>query len=394
MKLKKIFLPLLVIGIILRLFISATTFHPDLRAYLLAENLIVNHGEVFSFYDHISKLSADNPLKLIFGDDIFIYQPLAYFIPSFFYLPFSKILSPLIGDLILNSNNFLQSKLFYLPLIIFKLPFLVFDLLILFFLPRLFPKDKRKGRLAQIFWLFNPVSLLVASGMGQSDVFIAFFLLMSLIYLLKKKTTLATFFVSLSALIKPIGLILIPFYILAGLRKDKKTFFANIIAAVIPFVVVILPFLNSPAYKNYALLAQHASKSIYAGISIASGHVIPYLFIALCLSLILYYYKKIDLITAVSFTLLSSLFFTHFHPQWFIWVMPFLIYLAFKKKKGELLILSVLAWLIILFSFEPSLHLNLFIFNQIDFSFLKIPFFANLVLMSRAFLLSLLTICF
>ena len=394
MKLKKIFPFLLILGIVLRLLISATTFHPDLRAYLLAENLIVNNGEVFSFYDHVSKLPVDSPVKLIFGDDIFIYQPLAYFIPSFFYLPFSKVLSPLIGDLILNSSNFLQSKLFFLPLILFKLPFLVFDLLILFFLPQLFPKKKNLGKLAQVFWLFNPVSLLVASGMGQSDIFIAFFILMSLIYLIKNKTTLATLFISLSVLIKPIGVILIPFYLLAGLRKDRKTFLTNIAVAATPLVVTILPFLNSPAYKNYALLAQHASKSIYAGISIASGHVIPYLFIAFCVSLILYYYKKIDLITAISFTLLSSLFFTHFHPQWFIWTMSFIIYLAFKKKRPEMLILSVVAWLIILFSFESSLHLNLFIFNQLDFSFLKMPFFENFVLLSRAFLLSLLTICF
>ena len=71
MKLKKIF-PFFLVGVLLRLFVSVTIFHPNLRAYLLTENLIINHGEVFSFYDNFSKLSVNNPLKLIFGNDFFV----------------------------------------------------------------------------------------------------------------------------------------------------------------------------------------------------------------------------------------------------------------------------------------------------------------------------------
>jgi hypothetical protein len=53
---------------------------------------------------------------------------------------------------------------------------------------------------------------------------------------------------------------------------------------------------------------------------------------------------------------------THYHPQWFLWVTPFLIWGLVEKmgKYLEVIIILIVSWLIITLFFEPSLSLGLF----------------------------------
>jgi hypothetical protein len=60
---------LMPLGIFVYLLISISTYHPDIRAFLLASKFI-SSGEVLTFYDHVSKLPPGDPTKSIFGDDI------------------------------------------------------------------------------------------------------------------------------------------------------------------------------------------------------------------------------------------------------------------------------------------------------------------------------------
>ena len=192
------------LGILLHLVIALVTYHPDLRAFILAGKFI-DQGEVFTFYDHVSKLPSADPYKKTYGDDIFIYPPLAYLIPAALQLPFQSFLGSAYDTILTDDSRVYLHNSFYFPLLIFKLPAIIFSLLTLWFLPRLFEK-KEQGHLAQLIWLFFPTNLFVASGMGQVDSILAFFLLMSFINIKKGRLGLATVFISLSALIKPLGL--------------------------------------------------------------------------------------------------------------------------------------------------------------------------------------------
>jgi len=382
----KIFKALLVFGVLLNLLIVVSTFHPDIRAYLLASQ-IISKGQVLSFYDHVSQLPINDPVKQLYGDDIFIYQPLAYLIPAIFHLPFISHFSSSLSSLITNSSAFLSGKSFYLPFIVFKLPALFFSLLIFFLLPKLFFNQKDK-QVSKLFWIFSPTVILVSSIMAQSDVIIAFFILLGLYFIKEGKLDMAVISVAISALIKPIGLILLPLIAISQPTNFSKlkTFFLGLSV----FLLSILPYLKSPAYKMYALLAQHTTKSTMAGITIASGHTIPWFFIAYFAILFLLISQKIDLFKAIGLAIASSLFFSHFHPQWFVWLLPWLIYYAVNSKKYLIFWAPTIAWAIILFSFEPSLHLGSFlaVSSPSRLPLFSNPLYQNLVLSSRAFLIS------
>jgi hypothetical protein len=382
---------LLALGVLLYLVISVSSFHPDLKAFVLA-NKFISHGEVFSFYDHISKLPQGDAIKQNFGDDIFIYPPLAYLIPSVVYLPFNSLLSNSADKFILSNGSTFGDSSLFLPLLIFKLPFLIFAFLTLYFIPQLF-NDPKKGKIAQIIWLFAPVTIFVSSGLGQADTILTFFILMSLISIKNDKLTMAAVFVALSALIKPFGLILLP---LIALKSYKDKGFVASIKTIFPSLLVwlafIAPYLGSPAFKMYALLASLTSKTSYAGVAISGGTTIPWLYIFYLLIVIYLYLGKLRLIDSIGLTILSTLAFTHFHPQWFLWLLPWLIYYSVSTKKYFVVLGLLICWTIIWLSFDASLSAGLFIslkntFTATDFSPLKN---SPIELVARAGLLSVL----
>ena len=378
---------LLVLGITFQILISVITYHPDLRAFVLASKFI-NQGEVFTFYDHVSKLPPDDQIKKIYGDDIFIYPPLAYLIPATFYAPFSGILNKSYNEIIYTDSAIYEKYAFYPSFLIFKLPFLVFSLLILFLLPKLFDKEQN-GRLAQLLWLFSPTNMLVTSGMGQVDVILAFFLLAAFYLVRKHRYGPAGVFIALSALIKPTGIVLLP---LIALYVFKKKGLVESIKSVIPgiaaWAIIIAPFVMSPAFRMYALFAAHTAKTTYAGIAISGGVSIPWFFILYSVIALFLFEEKLSLFKSLGLTIFSVLAFNHFHPQWFLWFTPFLIIYTIRHKQLYLYFALVISWILIWLSFDPSLHAGMIIwFKQALPPTMSSPLNGSeLVLLARAFI--------
>lgn len=360
----------ILLGILLRLVLSITTYHQDLGAIALAGKYIVGDNMWLSFYNMTGRDISHT---------IFNYQPLAYLIPSIIYLPFVNLVKQF-GELLLN-NSWLNSQpeSFNFLLLLFKLPMLLADLAILFLLPKFFDKENHK-QLAQIIWALNPIAIYVSSIMGQVDIILALFLFVSYWFITQKKYFLSAIFIALSALIKPIGLILLP------------VIFLNSIPAAITgfgvYLLGILPFLNLVSYRHYALFADQINKSTFAGISVASGTVIPWFFITYLLCIYLYWQKKITTTQVFLGVLLSSLVFTHLHPQWFIWLIPLTTIYAIKSKQLTLLLLVIVAWVVILFSFDNTLLLGAFLHSNLSLNFLRQnSMFPPMVQMSRASLI-------
>lgn len=378
---------LLVLGVSLQILVSIITYHPDIRAFVLASKFI-NRGEIFTFYDHVSKLPSTDQIKKIYGDDIFIYPPLAYLIPSAFYAPLSGLLEKSYQEIIYSDSVIYQKYSLYPSFLIFKLPFLVFSLLVLWFLPKLFEKE-RNGRIAQLLWLFNPVTLLVVSGMGQVDVILAFFLLVAFYFIKKHRLAPASVFIALSALVKPTGLVLLP---LVALWIYRKKGFLEAIKGTLPGLITwgifILPYIFSPAFRMYALFAAHTAKTTYAGIAISGGVSIPWFFILYVLIALFLFEGKISLFRSVGLTILSVLAFNHFHPQWFLWFTPFLIIYVLKHHRLNLYLAFLVSWILIWLSFDPSLHAGMIIwFKQALPPTMPSPLAdSSLVLMARAFM--------
>ena len=354
------FAKFVIIGVVLQLILALTTYHPDVRAFVLASKFI-NSGEITSFYDHVSNLPSDNPIKKIYHDDIFIYPPVGYLASALVYLPFNRFTSALTDRFLLDDNAFLKQQIFSPLLLVYKLPSLIGSWLTLWLIMKLF-QSKEKAGLAGVLWLFNPVTLLVSSVMGQSDTFVVFFILLAFYLGKTNRPVWSNIALGLSALVKPVALILIPILAIEAYKKGGlKSALKNVIVGLGIFLIGIFPYLPSPAFKMYALLATHTNKSIQAGIEIASGNVIPWYFIVISLLVFIILYRKINTLSVFLIALFGSLAFNHFHPQWFLWVVPLLIIYAIERQRFVFYAILILSWSLVWLSFDPSLHLGSFL---------------------------------
>ncbi len=378
----KIFLPLVVIGFLTRLFLSITTYHQDLGAITLSSYYVVGKGEWLNFYDR----SGEDVNKTIYN-----YQPLAYLIPATFYLPFPDFVSKT-AEKYVNADwqkNFPSQ--FNLDLLFYKLPMIFADVLIFFILGVILRKSVTR-RIVQTAWALNPVAIFVSSVVGQVDIFIALFLLLAWLMLTKGKNYLAIFLVSFSALIKPVGLICLPFLVLKAKDENKaKTITSSVFSLILGVFIYFLgisPFLGSAAYKHYALFADQINKTVHAGIEVSNGTTIPFFFIALAAAYLLFINNKKSSGQSIALVLLSSLVFANFHPQWFIWVTPLILLL--KKEDWYFWLFCLVGWFLVLFSFDNTLH-----FGSLINSTLKLPpsltasdLFVKVTLFGRALLVA------
>ncbi len=380
----KIFWILFGIGLVFKLFLSITTYHSDLAAFALAAHYIDNQGKILDFYN----------LTKVENGTIFNYQPLAYLIPAAFYLPFSGLLSSTYA-LVQNSNLvWIKSQTLYWPLLMYKLPMVFGDLLGLYFLGKLLIKNKVRNIL-MLMWWFNPLVWYVSYMMGQIDVLIAGLVLGSYYFYTKEKWYTSVIFLVLSALIKPMGLMLIPLLMIMVWNKSKSLIRSGMVGfvGVLVYILSILPYyLTSPAYRYYAFMAEQINKSTFSGIDIASGTTIPWFFIALAFIVIYLFSKKISYLTAMITTILASLVFSHFHPQWLVWVTPLLLVLMQKKDLKWIWPALIGCWVMVVLSFDPSLHSELFLFSFWKFALPKA--LLPLVLMARAGLIGIFAFIF
>ena len=384
---------LVIFAIILRIVLSVITYHSDLGAFALAGKYIVGENKWLSFYDTIASKNNNGILEVHRNDMVFNYQPLAYLIPSVIYLPFKSIINQT-GDRLINKEWINStSQTFNLILLLYKLPMILADLGILWLLPKFFKKYKNKI-IVSLLWAFNPVAIYVSSMMGQVDIIIALFILISLYFAKKQKIYYASIFVALSALIKPIGLILIPIYAIYYYKINKKIIKSILVlfSGLFTYIIGIFPYISSASYRHYALFAEQINKSTFASISIASGHEIPFFFIALMLIIIYFWSNKINLTQTLMAVLLSSLAFTHFHPQWLVWIMPIFVIISIKINDYFIYLISIMCWFLVLFNFDSTLHLQMFLHSQIELPKILTAsnIFKDLVQVSRAGIVAIL----
>ena len=339
------------------------TAHPDIWALNFGEYFFAFKG-VVNIYDYLYSLPLSHPLVQNYGTNFFSYPPLAYFtlgIFSWLLRPFANPeftpwLMVHLGEVYRNSDLFKQ-------LFLFKFPYLFFDLGLAFLLASLFKKEKEQ-KLALILWLFNPLTLYTTFMIGQFDILPVFLIAFCLWLTVKRKDGLAAVTLGLGGAFKMFPLLLVLPLALA-LGKSLKERLKLVVLGVLPYLIIIAPFLSSVAFRQVVLFSNQSQKMLFANLAVSGAEGI-YLFIffyfLICL---LVDYQKIERkFLWLPFLAVFLLFFsvTHYHPQWFLWLTPFLIIdlvINGKKHLGHISIL-LFSYLVILFFFEPSLHLGLF----------------------------------
>ncbi len=352
---------LIIVGFIIRVILAFTTFHPDIRAFQFGGGLIAN-GHILDLYDYLSTLPKNSEVVRIFSTDLFIYPPAVYLVQGFFNFIFSNILNlTVINDFLIENKNSFYNPSFSLHLFLLKFPYLIFDLIAGIYLIKLFDSQKQKIW-ALTLWIFNPVNLYATYMMGQFDLIATTFTIIALYYLLKRKVNLGALFLGIGIAFKIYPLfLLIPFVL--TVRKWRQRFLLLIIG-LIPYFLTVLPYINSHGFRSSALLAGQTMKSLYAQIPISGGESLLLFLLFLGFSyLYFYYFQKPTRFWQQSLIILLIFYiFTHFHPQWFIWVTPFLI-IDLVKSKFKTLPLTLLmlgSYLVSLFFFNSSQTLGLF----------------------------------
>ncbi len=314
---------ILIIGVLIRILLSYATFHPDIEA-IRQGGQVFSEGHILNLYDYSSDANILN------------YPPLIYWFFGIF-------------NLIFGSTIWL-----------YKLPYLVFDLLLGYLIYKLVSPNK--AIFAFGLWIFNPINLYATYMMGQFDIIPTFFSFLSIYLAFKGKLNWAAL-----ALGGGIAFKLYPIFLIVPLMLLGKGIGAKVkllILSVLPYIISILPYLPSPSFRSTALLANQSSKSLYASIPVSGGESIILFpaFLLLFYLLIHNFRIKLEAWKLYLIPLLLFFIFTHYHPQWLIWITPFLVLdLAVNKFKNILLVLIIFgSWFGSLFFFDPSLTIGLF----------------------------------
>ena len=373
---KKPFLPILIIGIIVRLLLLPTTFHPDLLGHLFTGSFFSQQG-IFNIYNHLANLPVTHPLAQNFGvADIFIYPPLAYFT----FGSFQKLLYPLINwqfvQSLMEGLSVYQPELPWL-LFIIKLPYLFLDIFLGFTLTKLFKNIKQK-KLIFILWMLNPVTLYATATMGVFDIIPTLTTTLAVVALKEKKLNKSALLLGLGAAFKSYPLFLLPFVVLGNQRNWFKKIKLTLIG-LSPYILSFIPFWSSPAFRHM-VFSPKSQKMLFMSLPVSGAEgLFPFVIGTVLLYLLAF--KNKNLFTRfyqyflAFFLLLFSV--THYHPQWFLWISPFLIIeLVTDRFKNLYLVLGLFAcFIFIVLMFDPSLNVGLF--TPVNSNLATLPGLAN-----------------
>lgn len=357
---------ILILGILLRLLISPLTYHSDIQVFDLG-GYVLSKQSPLSFYDYLPNLSEQNEISKTFNNFNFNYPPAVHFFMGSFAIPMSLVVGEQFRfDFLTDIKETLGSPALFLHLLTLKLPYLIFDLSIVFLLMKLFMERKEKF-LVLCFWMFNPIDIYATYMMGQFDIIPTFFSVLAIYLIVKSQSQKFSYFASLSLGIGA-AFKIYPLLFLLPLAFTNKYFFQRFkifLLGFIPYLIVILPFLDSSGFRSSALVASQTLKSLYASIPISGGEAILF-FPVMLIFLYVYFYingiEKRNLWNVFLIILLTFFILTHFHPQWLLWVTPFLALHLIRSKFESLipLLIILFSWFASLFFFDPGLTLGLF----------------------------------
>jgi hypothetical protein len=360
---KKSIVLIIVLGVLVRLFLAFSTFHSDIQPFYFAGEVICK-GNILNLYDYLGRLPPNAPILRIYPTYLFNYPPLVYF----FLGPVSYLLSMpfsggLMHDFIFNLPGLFGNLQLNFLLVALKIPYIPFDAAIGWLLYSFF-KEPRNKLLALGFWVFNPINLFATYMMGQFDIIPTFFTVFALYFVVKKNRFLwGAFLLGLGASFK-----IFPFLFLIPLALIKEKWADRLKAIGVGigvYALTILPFLRSPGFRATALVAGQTTKSFYAALPISGGEsiiIFPFLVILFYLIFLFFTTELEDLWERFFIMILLFFIFTHYHPQWFTWLTPFLIIdlVKSKLKHWPLILLSLISWFGLLTFFDPGLSTRLF----------------------------------
>lgn len=327
---------------LIRVVLMPFTLDADIFWLNYVPHQLVSHGvwEPYSFaknnfYDWVV------PMRLPY------HPPLSFYMTAFFQFLTQKF-TPLLDSwfasygewLKLGGGNMIEhiaslgSPHLFRMLFVLKLPALCLDMVIGILLLHLVDNIK-KAHFVYKLWMLNLPVVYVGYIAGQTDIYVLFFIVLSLFFYVKGKPLLTLFSLGLGAAAKVFPLLLIPPAILY-LGKDLGQRFKLLLFAVVPLAIIFIPsFLSSGFYCFISMFpGSIGTNSATFTLKIMKIFLLSgYIFM---LGNIYIMNKKNSLrFSLENYFFLFILFFFAFQPipmRYYIWITPFLI-LQFTRDR-------------------------------------------------------------
>lgn len=309
------------IGLLIRFLFMPISTHSDLLAVYGRSDLIAYHGW------------PTLPGMMAMG---------VHYLHALFLLIIKPFLNPLPGyeelfywrDAIYKCDvvdwaRFITHPEIYRILFLFKAPYLVFDFACAFLLLHIL-SDRKKGLIAFIFWMVNPVSIFVVYIFGRFEPLHLFFVLLSLYFIKKNRSALAllTLGIAVTVRIYPV-MLLVPFAIILGRNFGRRVWLGFL--GFVPWIILQIPNVITKSRLEFGIAADSPFSRIFFGLKFDFLYFDAiYVFVVGYVLIVLYGGYRLDR----SFKSLRRmglavllLFFAlcYFHPQFFMWIMPFLV---------------------------------------------------------------------
>lgn len=350
-------LGIILLAVLLRLLIMPFYFHPDIKTYNFQASFL--QSGVFNIYSYLAEEKARLPLK-----EEFVYFPLTYY----FLGGYQVIASPLLGSgfhsWLYNAGVSVTDQIgTFRYLFLLKLPYLFLDILVGFIITLFFIERKQK-KLALKLWLFNPFSIILIYVYSNVDIMPVTLTVLSLLFAKNNKLVLSALCIGLGGAFKAYPLLFLPIlFLYANNIKEKLTVLT---VACGSLLLILAPFLTTESFKQSTLVSGLTTRMLLPVINIGFNEAILISIIPVMV-LLSYVFLKQSINTKnleiYFFAVLMILYsFIHFHIQWLLWVVPFVVIIVVKGSEG-------------IFS-EENKRFNILIFLSLSLA-LSIPLLYN-----------------
>jgi len=353
------------------LLLAPFTYHPDIKT-IFYQSQFFSQGffNIYSFFDVHRDLA-------FLGQ--FVYPPLAYFIYGALFIPVKVMAGNGFVNWLAMGSDAVSVPHIFQYIFAMKLPAIIAFFVTGNILNKHFDSevDQKKSLL---LWFFNPISIYVVAFMSQIDSIAVLMTVLSL-FCASKKPKLALVILGLGAAFKTYPLILIPFMaLILGITWKKKLIY--MFFGFVPYFLTILPFLKTPAFLTSTLVSGLSQRLFELRMSVGYGEsilLVPAFLLILLLTSVTDKFGGIKKLPyfffAATFVVVGG---SHFHPQWSLWFLPFLIITVVKNsnlRKIDLmlsLIFLFVGWLGTIILFNDS-FLTWGIISPLDPGILLLP---------------------
>jgi len=357
----------LLIGLLIRLAFMPITLHTDFLGIYGRSSLITYQG----FFWVAVGQSFVHYLHALF---LWIFRP---FMPYF-----ESVLLERMGPPSWETfARFATHTNIFRTLFLLKIPYLVFDLGSAFLLLAIF-REREKGLAAFKFWMLNPVVIFSAFIFSRYEPIAIFFILLSLYYAKNNLAARSLFSLGIAVITRLYPLILLPFFVIIlgkGLWQRLKLVFWGLLPLIV-MVTLSKLFCGVSEVESWAKL-WHANYLMSLRFFLTQKYDVIYIFFVGYTILFLYVYMKTNhsfINLWQSGLILLSFFFAtcFFHPHYFMWLIPFLVFKIVEDKRFiGLFVIQVLCWVVYTFQWKEALAGYLFVpLNYSYFMDLRSPF--------------------